>query len=56
MRKLCEILGEVETERTKEDKICARYCVKPSDRDVSEWENSSAGVDYSILSGKGVTV
>ena len=45
MRKLDDILQEIETEKKAEGVVFGKYANKITAADVAEWENSSAGID-----------
>jgi len=45
MRKLDDILQEIENEKKVKGIVFGKYANKITSDDVSEWENSSAGID-----------
>jgi hypothetical protein len=45
MRKLDDILQEIENEKKVKGIVFGKYANKITCDDVSEWENSSAGID-----------
>ena len=45
MRKLDDILQETENEKMKNGVVFGKYASKITCDDLSEWENSSAGID-----------